>query len=61
MVQFFLSFYSSEDTEIFPDRQNDAGSRARTTWYWENLFLLVVLETKGPHHKVGQLNIESNK
>ena len=30
-------------------RQNDAGSRARTTYYWENLVLVVlpVLETKG--------------
>ena len=24
-------------------RQNDAGSRARTSWYWENLVLEVVL------------------
>ena len=30
-------------------RQNDAGSRARTTYYWENLVLVVlpVLESKG--------------
>ena len=24
-------------------RQNNAGSRASTTWYWENLVLVVVL------------------
>ena len=30
-------------------RQNDAGSRASTTYYWENLVLVVVLvlESKG--------------
>ena len=29
--------------------QNDAGSRASTTWFWENLALVVVLvlESKG--------------
>ena len=31
--------------------QNDAGSRARTTYYWENLVLVLalVLEFKGPY------------
>ena len=30
-------------TAITFSLQNDAGSRARTTWYWENLVLVVVL------------------
>ena len=36
-------------TIITFSRQNDAGSRKRTTYYWENFFLVVVLilESKG--------------
>ena len=30
-------------------RHNDAGSLARTTQYWENLVLALVLESKGPY------------
>ena len=29
-----------------PSEKNDAGSRARTTLYWENLVLVVVLVLK---------------
>ena len=36
-------------TAITFSRQNDTDSRARTTWYWENLVfvVVVVLESKG--------------
>ena len=30
-------------------RHNDAGSLARTTHYWENIVLALVLESKGPY------------
>ena len=33
-------------TAIKFSRQNDTGSRARNTQYWENLVLEVVLESK---------------
>ena len=41
-------------TAITSSRQNDAATRASTTYYWENLVLIVVLvlESKGLHWKM---------
>ena len=48
-VNFFSATCSTITKAITFSRQNDAGSRARTTQYWENLALVVVLvlESKG--------------
>jgi len=47
-------------TTVTFSRQNDAGSRASTTQYWENLVLVVVLvsESKALYHFAGKLVVE---
>ena len=47
---FLAKTRSRMTTAVMFSRQNDAGSHARTTWYWENLVLVVVSESKGLYY-----------